>query len=198
MKHFAWLLILALVVGCSSESDKEKSEAPAAGSTATAGSEIALTPENTTVGFVGSHVVEEGPDPKARHGSFKAFDGVAVVDGDKLISVSVEIETASLDTGMEKLDNHLKQPDFFDVREYPKAVFKSTEVAAGDGGMVTITGDLTLLKETKSVSFPAKATVADGKLELTADFMIDRTEFGMPYSPEKVQKDVAIKISING
>jgi polyisoprenoid-binding protein YceI len=54
---------------------------------------------------------------------------------------------------------------------------------------------LTLLKETKSITFPA--TVTAGKdLKLNAEFKIDRTTFGMNYGAGKVENEVAMKISI--
>lgn len=167
---------------------------PAADPTTNAGGEVALTPGNTTVAFVGSHVVDSGPDPNARHGNFGSLSGTATIDDGKLTAVAIEIETASLSTGDEKLDGHLKSPDFFDVRENPKATFTSTAIETNDDGMVTITGDFQLLKETKSISFPAKFTAEP--LLLSAEFDLDRTEFGMTYGEEKIEKTVKMAVTI--
>ena len=93
------------------------------------------------------------------------------------------------------LTTHLKSPDFFDTREYPKAKFESTSIKA-EGDEHTITGNLTLMKETKEISFPAKIEVVDGKLTLSAKFTIDRTEFGMTKMTEGVLKDVEMTVSI--
>ena len=66
---------------------------------------------------------------------------------------------------------------------------------AGKG--YTVTGDLTLLGKTKSVSFPADITVTDKKLSLTADAKIKRFDFGMTYGRGKVDDDVKLKIKIS-
>ncbi|GAA4433024.1 YceI family protein [Bremerella cremea] len=154
--------------------------------------ETALTPDNTLVQFVGTHVGDK-PDP--RTGKFGKLTGTAKAADGKLSEVSVTIETASIETEFEKLTNHLKSPDFFDVRQHPEAKFVSKKIEAGDDGKFNITGDLTLLGETKSITFPAVVTIGK-EVNLTAEFVIDRTEFGMTYSPDKVHKDVTMTIKV--
>lgn len=175
-----------------SGAEMKKPEATETVSVAASGPvEMKLTPDNTLIQFVGTHV---GDDPKPRTGNFGKFSGTAKADGDKLTSVEVTIETASLDAGIPDLTNHLKNADFFDVRQHPKATFKTTKIENGDDG-TKITGDLTMLGNTKSITFPAKVTVGkDVKLE--AEFVIDRLEFGMDYSPDKVHKDVTMTIKV--
>ncbi|TWT58135.1 hypothetical protein KOR42_15060 [Thalassoglobus neptunius] len=164
--------------------------------TGTPAGAIELTPENTTIEFVGSHVVEEKPDPEARHGKFQDFTGHAVVKDGQLESVQVDIETASLTTGNDKLDNHLKNADFFHVNQFPKAQFVSTTIETADDGKHQVTGDLTLLETTKSVTFPATVKTEDG-LTFNAEFTIDRTEYGINFDPSKVEKEVPITITVN-
>lgn len=154
--------------------------------------EIQLTPENTTIAFVGKHV---GDEPKPRHGQFQRFNGVAVV-GKNLESVTVEIDTSSLSTEIEKLTNHLKQADFFDVVEFPKATFTSTQISEEDEGAVTITGELTMLGKTESVSFPASVNTEAG-LQLKAEFAMDRTRWGMDYGLDQIEKQVEMTITID-
>lgn len=154
-----------------------------------------LTPENTKIGFVGTHAGEK-PDP--RTGGFEKFSGLAEVDADgkTLKSVSVEIETGSLWTQMPKLTAHLNSPDFFDTREYPAAKFESTQIAAnGEGGQLTITGNLTLLTVTKEISFPANVTLSAEGLTLKAKFSIDRSEFGMD-KLERVERTVSLTVVV--
>ena len=158
-------------------------------------STIDLTGENTTITFVGSHIVETPPDPEARTGSFKTLTGTAAVADGKLSEITLEIDVASLDTGNEKLDNHLKSPDFFDVRENPKATFATTAIEPGENGTVTITGDLSMLKETKSITFTGTMNTEAG-IELKSEFEIDRTEFGMNYGTDKLEKIVQMSISV--
>ncbi len=89
----------------------------------------ALTPDNTKIVFVGTH---SGAKPDPRTGGFGKFLGKAEVDSaaKTLKAVSAEIETSSLWTPIEKLTNHLKSADFFDVREHSLAAFQSTKIEA--------------------------------------------------------------------
>ena len=143
--------------------------------------------------FVGVHTDPDKPDP--RTGTFGTFTGTATVDGDALTSVNVDIETASLTTEIDKLTAHLKSADFFNVNEYPTAKFASTSIEDAGDGTVNITGDLTLLGETKSITFPATVSTANG-LKLDVAFTIDRTEFGMDYGVENVKKEVEMTVKI--
>lgn len=154
--------------------------------------ETALSAENTLIQFVGTHVGDK-PDP--RTGKFGKFSGTAKAADGKLTSVVVTIDTTSLETEIDKLTNHLKSPDFFDVRAHPEAKFESKSIEYGDDGKAKITGDLTMLGTTKSISFPAKVTVGKD-VKLDAEFVIDRVEFGMDYSPDKVDNNVTMTIKV--
>ena len=155
-----------------------------------------LGPENTRIQFVGTHV---GAKPDPRTGVFGKFTGKAEIDPAKhsLKAVSFEIKTESLETPIAKLTTHLKSPDFFDVRQYPTAKFQSTSVVPGDSdGKYVVTGNLTLLKATKEVKIPVTVSNNDKGLTLTADFKIDRTQFGMSGFQDQVNKEVAMTVEI--
>jgi polyisoprenoid-binding protein YceI len=159
-----------------------------------AASGIALTAQNTKIQFVGVHADPAKPDPRTGH--FETLTGAAVVEAGVLKSIQVDIETASLTTDIDKLTNHLKSADFFDVNQHPKATFASTSIEDAGDGKVTITGELTLLGTTQSVSFPATVAAEEG-LTINAEFEIDRTQFGMTYGVENVKKAVAMTISVD-
>ena len=165
-------------------------------STEAAEKTVQLTPANAKIQFIGSHVVDKKPDPEARKGEFKKFSGTAALSGGMLESLTVEISTTSVATGNGKLDGHLKSPDFFSVRQYPKASFQSTKIESTGSGKVKVTGKLKLLKESKEVSFPATVSNKDG-FSLKAEFVIDRSQFGMNYGLDKIDKDVEMMISVD-
>ncbi len=174
----------------------EADDAPSNRERESAGGGIAISPENTSIQFVGTHI---GDDPNPRTGEFGAFSGSAQVDAgsETLQAVSVEIQTASLTTEIGNLTTHLQSPDFFDVREHPTATFESTRVVStGDATMVT--GNLTLLGETKEISFPADVTVSNGDLVLNARFLINRSEFGMDFGLDRVHDAVELIIKVGG
>ncbi len=146
-----------------------------------AGGAATLSPDNTKIQFVGTHSPPKKPDP--RTGGFAKFKAKAEVDAatKSLKAVSVEIDTASLFTEIDKLTNHLTSADFFEVREYPKATFESTKITPGTGSKATITGKLSLHGVTKEISFPATVDLGEKGLTLTSEFSIDRRQFGMNY-----------------
>jgi polyisoprenoid-binding protein YceI len=159
------------------------------------GGTVAISPENTKIQFVGTHAGDK-PDPRTC--GFGKFSGQAEVDAQsqKLKSLNVEIDTTSIFTEFAKLTDHLKSPDFFEVREYPTAKFESTSIEQSAEGKATITGNLTLHGVTKEITFPATVTVTDEGLTLKSEFTIDRSEFGMTFSPDKVNNDVAMTVVV--
>lgn len=149
-----------------------------------------LTGENTAVKFVGKKT-------DGKHtGGFKAVTGTATCGGDPTsLKIECEIDIASIYSDDDKLTAHLKGPDFFNVKENPKATFKSTKVEK-DGDKVTITGDLTLLGKTKPVTMTCTCAHKDGTLSLTSAFSIDRTQWGMTYGEGKINKDVELTLAV--
>ena len=94
------------------------------------------------------------------------------------------ITVTDLSGGMkEKLEGHLKSPDFFNVSEFPVAKFQITKVVSrGTAGDYKVIGELTLKGITKELKFNAHVEEKDGKpVSATADFQIDRTDFNVKY-----------------
>jgi len=153
-----------------------------------------LTPQNTKIQFVCAHV---GPRPDPRKGGFGKFSGKVQLDtsGKAIKAISVEIDTASLFTEIDMLTNHLKSPDFFEVRRFPTAKFESTKIEPG-AGAAQVTGKLTLHGVTKEISFPAAIDVDGSGVKLKSEFVIDRTEFGINYDPKKVENKVSLIVAV--
>lgn len=87
-----------------------------------------------------------------------------------------------------KFIGHITTGDFFEVEKFPTTTFKITKVAGSN-----ITGDLTLHGVTKSITFPAKITVAGGKTTATASIPVDRTEFNVRYGSKKFFESIGDK-----
>jgi len=206
MRAIVFVFAVGLVAGCENPGAKVESatvEAPAeqveapkpAGTTpAKAGPQLPITPENTKIEFVGAKVTQ------SHEGGFTKFAGtVDLRDPIEESIIEVTIETASLYADRDKLTKHLKSPDFFDVAKYPSAKFRSTKIAKTEAGQ-TITGDLTLHGETKSITFPATiGKGADGGVSSSAEFSIDRQDFGIAYPgmPDDLIRDkVVIKLDL--
>ncbi len=100
-----------------------------------------LDPMHTLVEFSAKHMLIT-----TVKGRFKSVRGTLVLDevDPSRSSVEVEIDTASLDSGVEYRDNHLKSADFLEVEKYPTITFKSTRVEPQDSNRARITGDMTI------------------------------------------------------
>jgi polyisoprenoid-binding protein YceI len=157
----------------------------------------ALTPKNSTIQFVGTHV---GPEPNPRTGYFMQFKGVLAIDEATKTptAASIEIETKSLITPIGKLTNHLQSPDFFDARKYPKASFKSTKFEPVDAasGKYKVTGELSIRDKKKTITFPAEVKLTDASVLLSSKFKLKRSDFGMTFGPDRVVDEVAMTIEV--
>ena len=133
------------------------------------------------------------------------FDGVTgtITTGEGSVAFDVTIDTGSVSSGNDKLNGHLKSPDFFSVKEFPTMTFKSTRAVRGADGMWDVTGDLTMHGVTKPVTAKVEQT---GRMKgrggeaigFEAIFTVDRSQFGMNYGVEKgaIGKDVRVIVGL--
>jgi polyisoprenoid-binding protein YceI len=143
-----------------------------------------LDPSHTRIGFSARHAMVT----KVR-GNFERFEGGAHVDTTtpSNSSVTVTIEAASVTTGNEQRDGHLKTPDFFDIANYPQITFVSTNVER-DGSDWAITGDLTINGVTKPVTVPfeetgsAKDPFGNTRVGFEGEVTIDRTDWNLSFN----------------
>ena len=89
------------------------------------------------------------------HGRFNDVSGTFSLDRDDPAKSSFQltINVDSVDTANEKRDEHLRQPDYFDTKQFPTIDFQSTKVKAVDGGY-EVTGNFTMHGVTKEITFP--------------------------------------------
>ncbi len=143
------------------------------------------------------------------YGRFNEFSGTVTGDPAKAEDASFEfaVKAASVDTGIEDRDNHLRGPDFFNSKEFPTIDFKSTSITpvAGEENVYDLKGDLTLLGITKPVAakftFFGKGTGVKGSAIAGGEavFTITRTDFGMNYgTPDALGDDVTITVALQG
>jgi polyisoprenoid-binding protein YceI len=124
--------------------------------------------------------------------TFPTFTATITADRTFVSGLEFSVQVADLQTEPEKLVDHLKSPDFFDVAQYPTATFASTNVVKGEGDAHTVQGNLTLRGVTKEVSFPATiAFGADAQVTGHAEFAINRKDFGIVYpgKPDNLIQD---------
>jgi polyisoprenoid-binding protein YceI len=139
---------------------------------------------HTEVGFHARHMMIS----KVR-GRFHRVSGTVEVGQDPRDSrVEIEIDAASIDTGMPQRDEHLRSPDFLDVARFPTMRFVSTGVELAGGSELELRGDLTIRDVTRSVTLQVEFVGMDpsfgGKAHagFTARTEIDREDFGMTWN----------------
>ena len=143
-----------------------------------------LDPAHTRIGFSARHAMVT----KVR-GAFHEFEGLAHVDADNPAdsSVRVTIQSASLTTGNDQRDGHLRSADFFDVETYPEIRFVSTDVRR-DGTDWTITGDLTINEVTKPIAVAFEETGAatdpfgNERVGFEGSVAINRSDWGLKWN----------------
>lgn len=91
-------------------------------------------------------------------GRFDTFTGTFSYDesAPEASKVSVEIDTASVNSNHAERDKHLRNDDFLDVSQHPKATFVSTSVEPTGEGTAKIVGDFTLRGVTKEITIDAE------------------------------------------
>lgn len=142
-----------------------------------------IDPMHSKVGFEIPHLVISTVE-----GKFNSFEGQIVIDKDLAKSkVEATVQTASVDTGVGKRDEHLKSADFFDAAKYPTMKFVSKKIVA-NGKDLKVTGTLTLKNVSQEVTLDASylGQVKDGygndKIAFKAKTKIDRKKFGLTWS----------------
>ena len=138
-------------------------------------------------------------------GMFDGPTGTMEQSADGLKSVEFHVEIDKVHTGNEQRDKHLKGPDFFNAKQFPEMMFKSTGVkAGGDAKTFDVTGDLTIKGVTKRTTVTLKK-LGEGKGmqgELRAGyegmFKVNRIEYGITWNPGAVGNDVDVTIAFEG
>jgi polyisoprenoid-binding protein YceI len=99
-------------------------------------------------------------------------------------SISIDINTASIDTNHAERDKHLREEEFLNVKKFPKATFRSTSYH-GDASGGKMEGILTLHGVSKAITLDVKA-IGEGndpwggyRAGFEATTSIRRADFGM-------------------
>jgi polyisoprenoid-binding protein YceI len=93
-----------------------------------------------------------------QRGRFKSVNGKIVLDrAAKTGTVDVVIDVASVDSGVDKLDEHLRSEDFFNAAKHPTMAFKAKKIAFRGDKPASVPGELTLLGVTKPVTLTINA-----------------------------------------
>jgi polyisoprenoid-binding protein YceI len=139
-------------------------------------------------------------------GKFTEVEGGFYFDPDLEKSiVDVVINTNSINTGIEKFDNHLRSADFFNVAIFPKIKFKSTRVEKKGDNRAKVYGLLTIKNIEKPISIDVRLNKIDlnpiiqrKTVGISATTKIKRSDFDIKFALPGVSDEVKINIEVEG
>lgn len=107
------------------------------------------------------------------------------------------VDVASIDTQNRRRDDHLRNPDFFEVGTYPQAIFTIQSVSQ-DESRVKVVGTMKIknVKRTETLSF--RKVESDDRLELNGRIIIDRTKYGITYDSifNPIENEVILRMKL--
>ena len=141
------------------------------------------------------------------HGTINIESGTLSMNGGTIESGTFLIDMNSLEESenSERLEGHLKSPDFFDVEKYPSAAFEITGLITTDGKSM-LSGNLTLKDAKNNVTFPVTVSEEGDTVTLTSEvFTIDRSKWNVQYGSKSffdnlgdkfINDDIELKITV--
>ena len=215
-------MMIFIAVGCGGpQGEKAKVSEAKSVDSEMKGTEMMVNTDKSQIGWLGSK-------PTGQHfGAVNVSSGEiwmedGQIEGGKFLMdmTSILVEDIKDEEMNQKLTNHLKSTDFFNVEKYPQAEFVITDVADWQGGQVEegesgnmitptheITGNLTIKGISKSITFPAIVKMNDKEFSAyTPQFIVDRTDWDIKFKSRKffddlkdnfIFDDIGLKIILN-
>jgi polyisoprenoid-binding protein YceI len=159
-----------------------------------------VDPTHTFVTFEAKHF-----GTSTSRGRFDQKDGMVILDmATKKGRAEITIDLASISTGVTAFDNHLKSKDFFNIAEFPKAIFKADDFTFKAEKVTSVSGELTLLGQTKPVTLTAtnfncytnpklRAHVCGGDFETTIQRSSFGMNYGLPFIPDTIKLIIQVE-----
>lgn len=136
---------------------------------------------------------------------FGEFDANLVLDGRDMTAseVDITIAAASIDSGVDELDEELRGADFFDVANHPEMTFTSTGYDEHSENSGVLHGDLTVLGITRPVSLDViinsaamNRMVRKEMIGFSATGTVKRSDFGLTAYDEFVGDDLELQVQV--
>ena len=187
--------IAAVAAMTTAANAQKKAAAPAAAPT-----NWTLDASHSSIKFAVSHLMISETE-----GKFSKFDGTVSsptatdFEGAK---VDFTIDVTSVNTDSEGRDQHLQKEDFFDSAKFPKMTFASKSFKKVKDKNYMLEGDFTMHGVTKKIKIPVrfngitKDPYGNTKAGFKAQFVIDRTAYGMKGSTPAVGKEVSVTLNV--
>ena len=155
-----------------------------------------IDPEHSNVGFRIRHLMVSNVK-----GTFDTYTGTVEINDQDISKskVMVTIDTKSINTRVQKRDDHLRSADFFDVARFPTMTFVSKKVVPDGKEKVTVTGDLTIRGVTREVVLDVEGLTPETKdpwgnfrKGATGTTTINRKDFGLVWNKALETGGVAV------
>jgi len=204
MKKIALMLVAGIFLAACTPKNPDGEKAVTTEGTEVAaaeGAEVAINTSASKIIWTGSKVTgSHTGDVALKSGVLTVKEG-KITGGNFVTDLNTINDTDMQGEYKDKLDTHLKSPDFFDVAQFPEAKFEITSVTEGaEAGKVTISGNLTMRGVTKNITFPATVTEAtDASVKASADFNVLREDWGLVYTgmaDDLISKEFNLKIEL--
>ena len=197
------LVILAACgdVGDAPRATVEETSATDTPAEAFSGTALAIDTSRSAIDWLGAKVTG------THDGGFEVFDGAVYRDGDTVTGVELTIDATSIWSDNDRLTGHLKSDDFFAVETYSEATFRADTfepIAPADSvewaeATHRVGGVLTMRGQSNRITFPARIAVTDDAVEADADFLIERSRWGLTYPgkpDDLIQEEVRLKFDV--
>jgi polyisoprenoid-binding protein YceI len=125
-------------------------------------------------------------------GRFTDFNADGQITGKGAIFGRLDIQAASLRTGIGRRDQHLRSADFFDVERFPEISVVVTAVQPKAGNAADLTATLTIKDVTAPVPLPVRILLLDdGSVRLSANTEVNRAQFNLDWNRVGMIADTA-------
>ena len=186
MKTLLLLPVAGLLLMASSAPDTPATAPSPLAAHAAQAATYSIDPAHTNVGFRIRHMGVAFVE-----GEFDTFEGTIAYDPADVAATraDVTVQTASVDTDVERRDDHLRTADFFEVETHPTMTFTSTGVQPTGQNTFRLVGDLTIKGTTQEVAFDVTAagpipTENGQRAGFHATTTVDRRDFGITWGSE--------------
>lgn len=150
---------------------------------------------------------------KQHNGTLNIKKGQIIISDKGLIRGDIEIDMSTINTtdlqgrGKDRLDGHLKSPDFFDVKQHPVAFLKfQGNEKHFSNGKFKFDGELTIKNISHPISFYSSIENPNGKLTAKAEVIFDRSLYNVRFGSGKffdnlgdrlIYDEISIDVLIN-
>jgi polyisoprenoid-binding protein YceI len=116
-------------------------------------------------------------------GRFPDVDGEGQITGNGAVIGRLDIQAASLRTGIRRRDEHLRSADFFDVKRFPEISVVVTALQPTTGNAADLRANFSIKGVTAPVPLPVRITVLDdGSVRISTKIEVDRAQFGLDWN----------------